>query len=490
MRILSTIVFLAAALLAQAAPLERPRLKALILDGQNNHDWRATTPVLVAILENSGRFSVDVATATDVVKYAPNFSAYDVVVSNYNGRPWPKATCDAFEKYVQGGGGFVSVHAANNAFTGWRVYNEIIGLGGWGGRNEKSGPYVRFRDGKIVRDASAGRGGGHGRQHEFVVTHRAEHPILAGLPSSWKHARDELYDKLRGPAQNLTVLATAWSDPKTRGTGEHEPMLMTVDYGEGRVFHTTLGHGAESMRGVGFQITLQRGAEWAATGSVTITATGVESLSESDAAKRDALAIARRRQGWVALFDGESLRGWKQQGGTARYRVEKAAIVGKTSEGSPNSFLCTEKAWADFELRFEVKVDDALNSGVQIRSRTREGGDRRVHGPQVEIATNGTAGFVYGEALGTGWLSKDRTDAAKKAAFREGKWNSYRVLAVGPSIRTWVNGIPVADLHDEVTKMTSGFIGLQVHGVARETGPYEVRWRKLWIRDLTKKPAK
>ncbi|MCA9209161.1 MAG: DUF1080 domain-containing protein [Planctomycetales bacterium] len=197
--------------------------------------------------------------------------------------------------------------------------------------------------------------------------------------------------------------------------------------------------------------------------------------------------VAADNDGWVDLFNGKTLDGWTQKNGTATYRVEDGAVVGKTNEGSPNSFLCTDKDYGDFELTFEVKVDDALNSGVQIRSASiQEKNNGRVHGPQVEIATNGTAGFIYGEALGTGWLSSDeaRADKTKQAAFKKGEWNKYRVLAKGNSIKTWVNDVPVADLVDEKSGMSSGFIGLQVHGIGRGTGPYEVRWRNIKLREV------
>ena len=119
-------------------------------------------------------------------------------------------------------------------------------------------------------DPSPGKSGSHGKRHEFqIVTRNREHPITAGLPEKWMHAEDELYDRMRGPAKNVTVLATAYADPATKGSGEHEPMLMTIQYGKGRVFHTTLGHDAKAMSCVGFIATLQRGAEWAATGKVT-----------------------------------------------------------------------------------------------------------------------------------------------------------------------------------------------------------------------------
>lgn len=255
--------------------LAAPPLKALIVDGQNNHGiWPKTTKMMKSYLEETGLFTVDVATTkpkgTDP-DFKPEFSKYDVVISNYNGAPWIKETQDAFVKYIKSGGGLVVVHAANNAFGNWKEYNEIIGLGGWGGRNEKSGPYVYFSsDGQLVRDASKGRGGHHGPQHPFSIIVRDDmHPVTKGMPGEWLHAKDELYDFLRGPAENIHVLATAYADKARGGSGRHEPMIFTVDYGKGRVFHTPMGHADYSQECVGFIVTLQRGAEWAATGKVT-----------------------------------------------------------------------------------------------------------------------------------------------------------------------------------------------------------------------------
>ena len=255
---------------------QAPRsLKALIVDGQNNHkNWPDTTKMMKRYLEETGRFTVDVATTapkgTDP-NFKPEFKKYDVVVSNYNGEAWPQATQAAFVEYVRGGGGFACIHAANNAFSDWPEYNEMIGLGGWGGRNEKSGPYVYLDDsGKQVRDDAKGPGGHHGPQHAFqIVVRDSEHPITKGMPRAWMHVNDELYDKLRGPAANMQILATTYADPAKGGTGRHEPMIMALSYGRGRVFHTPMGHGNESQECVGFITTFIRGCDWAATGKVT-----------------------------------------------------------------------------------------------------------------------------------------------------------------------------------------------------------------------------
>ncbi len=253
---------------------EPAKIKLLVVDGQNNHNWKATTPVIEAALARSGRFVVEVSTAPQkgAPKEAwegwnPKFSDYAVVVSNYNGELWPEPVQRSFERYVSEGGGFVCLHAANNAFPEWLEYNRMIGVGGWGGRNEKNGPLLYRKEGQLVRDPAKGSGGGHGPQHEFAVeVLDKEHPITRGIPHKWKHASDELYHALRGPAENLALLGVAYSPVTQR----EEPMLLTLSYGKGRVFHTPMGHSDVSMRCAGFQTLLERGAEWAATGDVTL----------------------------------------------------------------------------------------------------------------------------------------------------------------------------------------------------------------------------
>jgi uncharacterized protein len=265
-------VFAAGLLLAlpgQAAPK-----KALIVDGQNNHAWKETTPVLKRLLEETKLFTVDVATSpakgADMSGFKPDFAGYSVVVLNYNGDPWAADTKAAFEKYVRGGGGVVIYHAADNAFPEWKEFNEMIAVGGWGGRKADFGSAIHFRDGKVAIDKPASNCGHHAQRLPFQVTTRdPNHPIMKGLPATWMHVGDELYDTLCGPAKDMDLLATAHSDPANKGTDQNEPMLLAIRYGKGRVFHTMMGHDVVAMGCVGFITTLDRGAEWAATGKVT-----------------------------------------------------------------------------------------------------------------------------------------------------------------------------------------------------------------------------
>jgi type 1 glutamine amidotransferase len=253
---------------------------ALIITGQNNHNWNASSKVLKQLLDQTGLFSSSIAKTPpqgqEMSSFNPDFTKYDVVILDYNGDSWSDKTKTAFTDYVKNGGGVVIYHAADNSFPEWKEFNEMIGLGGWGSRTEKDGPYVYYKNDSLVTDTAPGNAGSHGERHAFLVRIRnSEHPITLGLPEKWMHAEDELYSQLRGPAKNMEILATAYADTSKHGTGRDEPALFTINYGKGRIFHTTLGHSGNDEKSfpalecAGFIITFQRGAEWAASGAVT-----------------------------------------------------------------------------------------------------------------------------------------------------------------------------------------------------------------------------
>lgn len=217
-------------------------------------------------------------------------------------------------------------------------------------------------------------------------------------------------------------------------------------------------------------------------------------------------AHAEDADGFTPLFDGKSIDGWVQHGGKAKYTVEKGVVVGTSVPNTPNSFLCTPRDYSDFVLELEFKVDPPLNSGVQIRSQVFDmpraikvkNGNKtktikvaagRVHGYQVEIDPSARAwsGGIYDEGR-RGWLNNLEGDKHKKAraAFKQNEWNHYLIVAEGDSIKTWINGVPAADLKDDLTP--SGFIALQVHGVGKDASKVgkQVRWRNIKIREIKK----
>jgi mono/diheme cytochrome c family protein len=272
-------LLVAALVIASVSPRAAAPIRVMLLDGESGgpyHKWQSTTPVLKKQLDETGLFQVDVVTAppagANFSAFKPEFTKYQAVVLNYDApdERWPADLKAAFEKYMNNGGGLVVVHASDNAFPGWKAFNDLIGIGGWRDRTEKTGPFWFIKDGKLTSDTTPGKAGSHGQRLPFRMTVREpNHPITRDLPNVWMHQGDELYAALRGPGRNMDVLATAYSDPSNNGTGRDEPQLMVLSYGKGRVFHTTMGHDVSALSSVDFVATFQRGTEWVATGQVT-----------------------------------------------------------------------------------------------------------------------------------------------------------------------------------------------------------------------------
>jgi len=252
-------------------------IKVMIVGGQNNHNWELSTPYMKELLDRKPQFQATICNApsrdadtSEWDAWQPNFSDFDVVLLDYNGQMWPERVREDFVRYVRQGGGVMVIHAANNAFTGWKEYEQMVGLL-W--RNPKYGYSLYVDDqGKVVREAPGeGRGMGHGSQYDWMMTVRdSDHPITEGMPKHWMHKHDELYHGQRGPAEDIHILLTAYSDPAPNrgGTGKHEPIVWWVPYGEGRVLTNVMGHVGQlgCMHCVGFQVLLHRGCEWLATG--------------------------------------------------------------------------------------------------------------------------------------------------------------------------------------------------------------------------------
>ncbi len=229
-------------------------IKTLLLTGQNNHDWKRSSPFCKNLLEKSGKFQVDMTEdPSAALADREKLSKYQLIFLDYNGPAWSEPAKANFVDAVRNGTGVCIVHAANNAFSGWKEYEEICAL--------------LWREGT-----------GHGRYHKFdIKVTDPGHPITKGLPPVLKDHPDELYHRLVHMHNTPHhVIATAYSAPETGGTGNDEPMLVVKTYGKGRIFHDILGHvweggGMDTFESPHFQLTLLRGCEWAATGAVTIT---------------------------------------------------------------------------------------------------------------------------------------------------------------------------------------------------------------------------
>ena len=282
---------------------KRKQIPVLIVDGFSNHDWKQTTAVTKWILEESGRFSVDVSTVpADSIErsvWNPEFSRYAVIIQNTNNIQnkalrWPQQAETRLEEYVKKGGGLFILHSANNAFAHWKEYDKMIGLG-W--RRVSEGYSLEIDSGKnIVRIApGAGQGTGHGERFNALVQVLTPHPINRGYPAEWQTANTEVYYFPRGPAENLTVLSYALDSTNTK---KNWPVEWVVKYGKGRVYNSSLGHlwtgefYPPAYRCIGYLTTVIRATEWLATGKVTypvpanFPTAGSQSLRPEDSFKK------------------------------------------------------------------------------------------------------------------------------------------------------------------------------------------------------------
>jgi len=294
------LMVLVALMMISGNALAADKIKVLIVDGQNNHNWPEMTKLLEKMLDKAGMFEVTVSTSPQQAKrkkwdtrppyteeegiqtekewkvWRPKFEGQDVVLMNFNGPYWPEEVLKSFYSYMENGGRLFTIHATTAALGGSKEFKLMTGLG-W--RSEKAGDRIYLDDdGKLVRvPKGEGKGTYHPAKWEYTVKVREpEHPVMKGMPSEWLHASDELWSSMRGPAQNMTILATAYCDEGAgeKASGKHEPQIWTVDYGKGQIFNISQGHMMDptdpAMSCVGFQTVVLRGLEWLATGEVTI----------------------------------------------------------------------------------------------------------------------------------------------------------------------------------------------------------------------------
>lgn len=467
------LAFLALAVATTAAGAGR-KLSAVIVDGVNNHDWEAGTRAIRSILEESGRFTVDVSTYPKL----PDFARYDVVIDNFNGghtaagTRWPAAAERALEEYVRGGGGLVVFHAANNAFLEWPAYNEMIGLG-W--RDKSFGASIAIRGGKVVVvPKGEGLNPGHGPRHDFdMYTLDKEHPITRGMPDHWRHRSEQLTHGQHGPAEGLTILTYAFSEISHQG----EPMDWVRQYGKGRVYTTMLGHTWKNelnpnLDDVYFQALLARGTEWAATGTVTLPPD----------------------LGWKPLFDGKTLDGWEPRGNCLWSVLPEGVLLGQRTRGAIDALLAakppaavrdyhewisrqawiyTRREYGEFDLHVEYFLPAHGNSGVSIRDRSRAHGaigESDAERPDLAAFPKTTPAHIGYEIQ---IIDDDRekyptgsvyTFVPARTGFqRMGEWNALDIESRNDAIRVRLNGVPVAEYAGDPARSKTGPIGLQLH---------------------------
>ena len=444
---------------------EAPRV--LVISGANNHHWEFTSRRLLGMLAWRGKFRVDLtvdpaATLADAAAIAD----YDAFVLDYNGPRWGEAAEKNFVEAVRGGTGIVVVHAANNAFPGWVEYEEMVG--------------------HLWRE-----GTGHGRFHPFdvEVTDR-DHPVTRDLADFVDHP-DELYHGLvnvRGTSHR--VLATAFSSEESGGSGESEPMIMVGVFGDGRVFHTPLGHvwrgnkpSRASYADYQFRDLIVRGTEWAATGRVTTGSSAPNTLTPDEEA-----------DGWRLLFDGETTTGWrgfKQSGFPEKgWEVRDGALV---VAGGGGVDLITEDTFGNFQLELEFKVAPKANSGIMYRV-TEDEGATWFSGPEFQVLDDALFEGQLDPLHSVGALY-DLAEVKNRVVRVPGAWNRARITVDGWRVRHELNGYEVVDLDlasplgqtrihgskfadmESFAKAERGHLALQDHGD-------EVWFRSIKLRDL------
>jgi type 1 glutamine amidotransferase len=461
---------------ASGAAVAQDRIATLLITGQNNHNWRYTSRVHEETLEATGRFDVDVTEDPGaVLADAAAVKKYKLFVLDYNDKgkqkPWaPEAEKNLVEA-VRGGAGLVALHAAIGAFEGWKDYDAMLGL--------------------VWRE-----GAGHGKYHEFSVEPAGlEHPVMAGLKAFT--TSDELYHRLSNPSgAGVSILARAMSSAESGGTGAQEPMVYCSNFGSGHVFAMTLGHVWEgqiasktTVTGGPFRALLARGSEWAATGAVTLPTTW------RDLTPHNVLSEQEKAEGWTLLFDGadaKHFRGFKQEAMPPKgWEVKDGMLHRPAGEGGGD--IITREQFGDFELSLQWRLSQGGNSGVIYRC-TEEFKWVWETGLEMQILDDG--GHKDGsKAKTSAGALYDLVSPAHDVARPVGEWNTARIVARGPKIEHWLNGVKIveAELGSEAYKKayaeskwpTMPNMGTRLRGhIALQDHGDEVWFRDIKVREL------
>jgi len=449
---------------AAGAAAAEPPIRTLLITGHNNHNWQYTSRVHEETLEATGRFEVDVTDNPEkTLADADSLGKYQLFVLDYNDshqtKRWGEAAEKNFTAAVNKGVGIVAIHAANNAFKGWNDYEKMLGL--------------MWRDGT-----------GHGKFHSFdVIFTDTEHPITAGLSNLTAHP-DELYHKLVN-SQNAKfhLLGQAMDSKEIGGSGNNEPMAFTLEFGKGRIFATPLGHvwnnddsTKVSIVDPQFKVLVCRGAEWAATGKVTLPVTWYDSRHHNTLTEQEKAA------GWKLAFDGKTTTGWrgfkKDKFPDAGWVVREGNLVHEGGKGGGDIVL--NDPYADFEFQCEWKVAKGGNSGIMYHC-TEDKDYPWQTGPECQILddANHADGKKPKTRAGTLYdVIAPAVDVSRPA----GEWNHAMVIVKGTHVQHYLNGFKVIDIDtstEEYKKAVSeskwkgsadynsrpkGVIALQDHG--------------------------